>query len=567
MRMSQVLIPTLREDPGEAEIISHRLMLRAGFIRRVAAGIYTYLPLGLRVIRKIENIVREAMNKAGAQEVLMPILSPAELWQETGRWDFYGKELLRCQDRHDRAFCFGPTHEEVITDLFRRDVRSYRHLPLNCYQIQTKFRDEIRPRFGLMRGREFLMKDASSFDRDEPSAQISYQKMYEADQRIFEGCGLRFRAVQADTGLIGGNVSHEFMVLAETGEETILYEETGSYAANVEQAETFPQESVNSEPSRPLQQVNTPGTTTIEQVSAYLQRPSDTLVKTLLYQMDNHDIVAILIRGDHEANDIKIKRVLQATDLHLANPEIVTSLTSAPVGFAGPVNLSNVRILADYAIKPMKNFVVGGNQADTHLVDVNWDRDFHIEQFADLRKAQAGDPSPHNGSPLQTAKGIEVGHVFLLGTKYSKAMGAKFLDDQGKDQFAVMGCYGIGISRTAAACMEQNHDDKGMIWPLPIAPFHVHLLPLSKSDQVKELTQSLYASLIDQNIEVLWDDRNERAGVKFNDADLIGAPFQVTIGEKGLAKGTIEVKHRKTGEIHTLKPEEMEPYLRDQIFS
>ncbi len=567
MRTSQVLIPTLREDPGEAEIISHRLMLRAGFIRKVAAGIYTYLPLGLRVIRKIENIVREEMNKAGAQEVLMPILSPAELWQETGRWDFYGKELLRCQDRHDRAFCFGPTHEEVITDLFRREVRSYRQLPLNCYQIQTKFRDEIRPRFGLMRGREFLMKDAYSFDRDEPSAQISYQKMYEAYQRIFERCGLQFRAVEADTGLIGGNVSHEFMVLAETGEETILYEETGTYAANVEQAETFPQESVNSEPSRPLQQVNTPGTTTIEQVSAYLQRPADTLVKTLLYQIDNHDIVAILIRGDHEANDIKIKRVMQATDLQLANPEIVTSLTSAPVGFAGPVNLPKVRILADYAIKPMKNFVVGGNQADTHLVDVNWDRDFHIEQFADLRKAQAGDPSPHNGSPLQTAKGIEVGHVFLLGTKYSKAMGAKFLDDQGKDQFAVMGCYGIGISRTAAACMEQNHDEKGMIWPLPIAPFHVHLLPLSKSDQVKELTQSLYATLIDQNIEVLWDDRNERAGVKFNDADLIGAPFQVTIGEKGLAKGTIEVKHRKTGEIQTLKPEEMERHLRDLIFS
>ncbi|MCZ6800051.1 MAG: proline--tRNA ligase [Nitrospirae bacterium] len=567
MRMSQVLIPTLREDPGEAEIISHRLMLRAGFIRKVAAGIYTYLPLGLRVIRKIENIVREEMNKAGAQEVLMPILYPAELWQETGRWDFYGKELLRCQDRHDRAFCFGPTHEEVITDLFRREVRSYRQLPLNCYQIQTKFRDEIRPRFGLMRGREFLMKDAYSFDRDEPSAQISYQKMYEAYQRIFERCGLQFRAVEADTGLIGGNVSHEFMVLAETGEETILYEETGSYAANVEQAETFPQESVNSEPSRPLQQVNTPGTTTIEQVSAYLQRPADTLVKTLLYQIDNHDIVAILIRGDHEANDIKIKRVMQATDLQLANPEIVTSLTSAPVGFAGPVNLPNVRILADYAIKPMKNFVVGGNQADTHLVDVNWDRDFHIEQFADLRKAQAGDPSPHNGSPLQAAKGIEVGHVFLLGTKYSKAMGAKFLDDQGKDQFAVMGCYGIGISRTAAACMEQNHDEKGMIWPLPLAPFHVHLLPLSKSDQVKELTQSLYATLIDQNIEVLWDDRNERAGVKFNDADLIGAPFQVTIGEKGLAKGTIEVKHRKTGEIQTLKPEEMERHLRDLIFS
>ncbi len=566
MRTSQLLIPTLREDPGEAEIVSHRLMVRAGLIRKVASGIYTYLPLGLRVIRKIETIIREEMNRAGAQEILMPILAPAELWRETGRWDFYGKELLRCQDRHERDFCFGPTHEEVVTDLFRREVRSYRQLPLNCYQIQTKFRDEIRPRFGLMRGREFIMKDAYSFDQDEEGAKQSYQKMYEAYERIFQRCGLSFRAVQADTGLIGGKTSHEFMVLAETGEETILYDSEGRYAANVEQAEVTPPSPSSPQSPRPKQQVPTPGAKTVEEVCRCLQIDPPHLVKTLLYQTENESL-AVLIRGDHEANEIKIKQFLGVTDLALADSDTVTSLTSALIGFAGPIGLSNLRIIADHAVKAMTNFVVGGNQADIHYIDVNWDRDFSIESFADLRKAQAGDPSPSNGSPLLAAKGIEVGHVFLLGTKYSEAMGASFLDANGQERPAIMGCYGIGVGRTAAASIEQNHGSRGMIWPIPIAPFHVHLLPVTTSEQVQQITKNLYAEMTKRGIEVLWDDRNERAGVKFNDADLIGAPFQVTIGEKGLAQGTIDIKNRRTGEVTKHSPEVVPDYLSNILDS
>jgi len=567
MRTSHVLIPTLREDPGEAEIVSHRLMLRAGMIRKVAAGIYTYLPLGLRVIRKIENIIRQEMNRAGAQEILMPILSPAELWRETGRWDFYGKELLRCQDRHDRDFCFGPTHEEVITDLFRREVRSYRQLPLNCYQIQTKFRDEIRPRFGLMRGREFIMKDAYSFDRDAESARVSYQKMYDAYERIFTRCGLNFRPVEADNGMIGGSMSHEFMVLAETGEETILYEEHGTYAANVERAEVLPPTDASTEESLPLEKVSTPGMKTVEDVCKFLTLAPDRLVKTLLYQTPENTVVAVLVRGDHEANEIKVNRLLGTNELTLAKPETVTKITSAPVGFAGPVGLNGVRILADQAVQAMKNFVVGGNANDTHLRNVNWDRDFKVETFADLRQAKAGDPSPRTQTPLRAAKGIEVGHVFLLGTKYSESMGATFLDDQGNDIMAIMGCYGIGVGRTAAASIEQNHDAKGMIWPAPIAPFHVHLLPVTTSEMVKETTETLYKSLIEAGVEVLWDDRDERAGVKFNDADLIGAPYHVTIGDKGLKNGLIEIKHRRTREVVKIAPTEATSYLTQQLTS
>ncbi len=567
MRTSQVLIPTLREDPVEAEVVSHRLMLRAGMIRKVAAGIYTYLPLGLRVIRKIENIIRQEMNRASAQEILMPILSPAELWRETGRWDFYGKELLRCQDRHGRDFCFGPTHEEVITDLFRREVRSYRQLPLNCYQIQTKFRDEIRPRFGLMRGREFIMKDAYSFDRDEASARVSYQKMYEAYERIFTRCGLNFRPVEADNGMIGGSMSHEFMVLAETGEETILYEENGTYAANVERAEVLPPKEVSTVEPLPLETIHTPGMKTVEDVCKFLTITPDRLVKTLLYQTPDDTIVAVLVRGDHEANEIKVNRLLGTTEITLAQPETVTKMTKAPVGFAGPVGLSGVRIVADQAVQAMKNFVVGGNANDTHLGNVNWDRDFQVETFADLRQAKAGDPSPRNNAPLSAAKGIEVGHVFLLGTKYSEAMGATFLDDQGKETMAIMGCYGIGVGRTAAASIEQNHDAKGMIWPAPIAPFHVHLLPVTNSEMVQDTTQMLYQSMIDAEIEVLWDDRDERAGVKFNDADLIGAPFQVTIGDKGIKNGVIEIKHRRSGEVEKVAPTEATSYLAKQLAS
>ena len=545
MRTSQLLLPTLREDPGEAETISHRLMLRAGLIRKVAAGVYTYLPLGLRIIRKVEQIVREEMNRAGGQELLMPIASPAELWKETGRWDYYGKELIRFKDRHERDFCLGPTHEEVITDLFRREVRSYRQLPLNFYQIQTKFRDEIRPRFGLMRGREFIMKDAYSFDKDEAGARLSYQKMYDAYHRVFSRCGLNFRAVEADTGLIGGTSSHEFMVLADTGEETIVYSESGTYAANVERAEVLPPDHETNEELRPLQTISTPGCRTVEEVTKFLNIDASQLVKTLLYST-KADTVAVLIRGDHDANEIKLKRLLGVTDIELAGPATVEQVTGAPVGFAGPVGLK-VRIVADYAIKGAKNVVVGGNRLDTHLVDVNCPRDFHVEQFADLRNARAGDPSPRKDGVLKATKGIEVGHVFMLGTKYSQAMNASFLDPHGKECLAVMGCYGIGIGRTAAAAVEQNHDDKGIVWPFPIAPFHVHLISLGQSTAAADAAASLYHALEAAGLEVLWDDRDERAGVKFNDADLIGAPYQVIVGDKGLAEGLLEVKSRNTG--------------------
>ena len=552
MRTSQLLLPTLREDPGEAETVSHRLMLRAGLIRKVAAGIYTYLPLGLRIIRKVEQIVREEMNRAGAQELLMPIASPAELWRETGRWDYYGKELIRFKDRHERDFCLGPTHEEVITDLFRREVRSYRQLPLNFYQIQTKFRDEIRPRFGLMRGREFIMKDAYSFDKDEPAARLSYQKMYDAYHHIFARCGLNFRAVEADTGLIGGTSSHEFMVLADTGEETVVYSEPGTYAANVERAEVLPPNDESKEALLPLRSVNTPGCRTVEEVTKFLKVDASKLVKTLLYSTGS-ETVAVLIRGDHDANEIKLKRLLGVTDVELASPATVEKMTGAPVGFAGPVGL-NIRIVADHAVKASANSVVGGNRLDTHLVNVNCPRDFRVEQFADLRNARAGDPSPRKDGILKTTKGIEVGHVFMLGTKYSQAMNASFLDPNGKECLAVMGCYGIGIGRTAAAAVEQNHDDKGIVWPFPIAPFHVHLISLGQSAAVIEAATAVYAALEAVGLEILWDDRDERAGVKFNDADLIGAPYQVIVGDKGLAEGLLEVKSRNTGVKTKLAP-------------
>ncbi len=564
MRTSQSLIPTLREDPGEAETVSHRLMLRAGLIRKVAAGIYTYLPLGLRVIRKIEGLIREEMNRAGAQELLMPIASPAELWRETGRWDFYGKELLRFKDRHERDFCLGPTHEEVITDLIRRDVRSYRQLPLNCYQIQTKFRDEIRPRFGLMRGREFIMKDAYSFDQDDEGARGSYQKMYDAYTRIFTRCGLTFRAVEADTGLIGGSSSHEFMVLAETGEESIVYTEEGGYAANVERAEVPPPTQCSDEPQRPLRKVMTPGVRTIAALADYLKTPPERLVKTLLYQTPK-DTVAVLLRGDHELNEIKLRKLLDVTELEMATPETVTTLTGAPVGFAGPIGLTPMRIIADHAVRVMRNFVVGANEADTHYIDANLDRDFRITAEGDLRNAQAGDPSPRGDGILKIARGIETGHVFMLGTKYSQLMNAKFLDPQGQERLAVMGCYGIGVGRTAAAAIEQNHDAKGIIWPISIAPFHVHLLPLSQGARVLEVAQTLYSQLRSAGVEVLWDDRDERAGVKFNDADLIGAPFQLVIGEKGLAQQSVEVKERKSGAVTKVHPDGACEHLRTAL--
>ncbi|NGZ02054.1 MAG: proline--tRNA ligase [Nitrospira sp. WS238] len=560
MKTSQLLIPTLRDDPGEAETVSHRLMLRAGLIRKVAAGIYTYLPLGLRVIRKIEQIIREEMNRAGAQELLMPIASPAELWKETARWDYYGKELFRFKDRHERDFCLGPTHEEVITDLFRREVRSYRQLPLNFYQIQTKFRDEIRPRFGLMRGREFIMKDAYSFDLDEAGAKISYQRMYDAYTRIFTRCGLTFRAVEADTGLIGGDVSHEFMVLAETGEATVAYSTEGAYAANLERAETCPPTEVDSSPLLPLTPVETPQRRTVEEVTAFLKISPRHLVKTLLYQSGTES-VAVLIRGDHEVNEVKLARLLKINDVALCDPETVQRLTGCPPGFAGPVGLQQVRTLADLAVKGMKNVVIGANRADTHYQNANFNRDFTVEQFADLRNVQSGDPSPRGPGVLTLAKGIEVGQVFLLGTKYSQKMNATILDEQGKERLAIMGCYGIGVGRTAAAAIEQHHDDKGIIWPLPIAPFHVHLLTVSQSEKTTKTAGQLYSDLENAGFEVLWDDRPDRAGVKFNDADLIGIPFQIVIGDKGLADGIVEMKTRRDGTKSRIAPGDLLPHL------
>ncbi|MGA6826037.1 proline--tRNA ligase [Nitrospira sp. NS4] len=564
MKTSQLLIPTLREDPGEAETVSHKLMLRAGMIRKVAAGIYTYLPLGLRVLRKVEQIIREEMNSAGAQEVLMPMASPAELWRETGRWDFYGKELLRFKDRHERDFCLGPTHEEVITDLFRREVKSYRQLPLNFYQIQTKFRDEIRPRFGLMRGREFLMKDAYSFDRDEAGARLNYQKMYDAYHRIFTRCGLTFRAVEADTGLIGGTSSHEFMVLADTGEETIVYSDQGTFAANVERAEVLPPAQTEQEAPKPLQSVSTPNCRSIEEVMAFLKVPANRLVKTLIYTTGK-ETVAVLVRGDHAVNEIKLKKVLGVTEIELAGPATVEKVTGAPVGFAGPVGLKGIPIFADHAVPALRNVVVGANQPDTHYVDANWERDFKADQVLDLRNAQAGDPSPRRDGTLKTTKGIEVGHVFMLGTKYSKAMNATFLDPQGKECLAIMGCYGIGVSRSAAASIEQNHDERGIIWPFPIAPFHVHLIPVSQSEKTAAATAAIYTDLVAGGFEVLWDDRDDRAGVKFNDADLIGAPFQVVVGDKGLAEGVVEVKVRRSGVKTRIAPAELLQHLRATV--
>lgn len=555
----------MRQDPGEAEVISHRLMLRAGMIRKVAAGIYSYLPLGLRVIRKVENIIREEMNRAGAQEVLLPVLSPSELWQETGRWDFYGKELFRLRDRHDRDFCLGPTHEEVITDLFRREVRSYRQLPLTMYQIQTKFRDEIRPRFGLMRGREFIMKDAYSFDQDESGAKHSYQLMYDAYCRIFTRTGLKFRPVEADTGLIGGISSHEFMVLANTGEDLIVYDPGSDYAANVERAHLGPSESANPGTPLPLEKVSTPGATSVEDVCTFLKVPPARLVKTLLYQTGKKDITAVLIRGDHQANEIKIQRFLGIHELTLAPPDLVSQFTRAPLGFVGPVGLSNIRVLADYAVAAMDNFIVGGNEADAHYVNTNLNRDFRIDGSGDFRQAQAGDPSPVTKTPMETARGIEVGHVFMLGTKYSEQMGATFLDAQGQTLPAIMGCYGIGVGRTAASAIEQNHDEKGICWPVPIAPFQVHLVPVSNSEQTRKVADQLYQDCFAQHLDVIMDDRDERGGVKFNDADLLGMPYQIVIGDKGLTRKVLEIKDRKTGQKSEVPPEQACRWIHDKI--
>ena len=550
MRYSQYFIPTIKETPSDAEVISHQLMLRAGMIRKLASGVYNYLPLGLRSVRKFEQIVREEMNRAGAIEILMPTVQPAELWQESGRWEQYGKELLRFRDRKDAEFCLGPTHEEVVTDLVRREVKSYRQLPLNLYQIQGKFRDEIRPRFGLMRGREFIMKDAYSFDVDSDAADLSYDRMYQAYRRIFERCGLNFRAVEADTGSIGGSSSHEFMVLADSGEDAIVSCSACQYAANVEKAEVRPLAVPEHAEPRSLERVATPGKRSIEEVSAFLGIDAATMVKTLVLMADNEPVVALL-RGDHELNEIKLKNFLGCDQLEMASDEVVARVTGAPTGFAGPVGLA-ARMIADLAVKGMRNFVTGGNGTDLHLKNVNIERDCPVGTFADIRNVVHGDACPRcDNGRLEIWRGIEVGHVFKLGIKYSKALNATYLDADGKEQIIFMGCYGIGIGRTVAACIEQNHDDDGIIFPLPIAPFHciISAINYRKEEMVKNACDDIYARLAAAGVEVLLDDRDERPGVKFKDADLIGIPLRIVVGSKNLAEGKVELKSRRTGDV------------------
>jgi prolyl-tRNA synthetase len=567
MRYSQYLLPTLKEVPSEAEVPSHQLMFRAGMIRKLASGIYSYLPLGLRSIQKVESIIREEMNRAGAIEVLLPFVQPAEIWQESHRWEEYGKELLRFKDRHNRDCCLGPTHEEVITDIARREIRSYRQMPINLYQIQTKFRDEIRPRFGVMRAREFIMKDAYSFDVGEKEADISYQKMVEAYTRIFTRCGLKFRMVEAESGVIGGSFSHEFMVLAETGEETIISCVSCSYAANIEKADfkrPQPVGYLGQGSLKPLQKVLTPDKRTVEEVTQFLHVLPQDLVKTLIFETDKGPFAA-LARGDHEISEKKLKGAWGTEDLQLAREEIVEELTHAPKGFAGPIGLS-IPMIADLDIQKMANFVTGANEKDAHLVNVNLTRDFEVSQFLDIRKFSPGDHCPLCYGETRMDKGIEVGHTFKLGIKYSRAMGATYLDDQGKEKEIIMGCYGIGLGRTVAAAIEQSYDQNGIIFPMPIAPFQVLILPVNmKIDLLREAAEQLYQNLLANETEVLYDDREETPGVKFKDADLIGIPLRVTLGEKNLKRGLVEIKKRRTGEILLSKKEEVIPKIKEMI--
>lgn len=552
MRYSNYFIPTHKEVPADAEVISHQLMIRAGMIRKLTSGIYTYLPAGLRSIKKVEQIVREEMDRAGAIEILMPAVQPAELWQESGRWDFYGRELLRFRDRHNRDACFGPTHEEVITDLVRKEIHSYKQMPINFYQIQTKFRDEIRPRFGIMRAREFIMKDAYSFDVDEAGANKSYEAMYGAYTRIFERCGLKFRAVEADTGSIGGSYSHEFMVLADTGEDEIINCPGCRYAANLERAEVMPMEKTPTndvEEMEPLTEVETPDVKTVEEVTDFLSIQPSQLVKTLIYLKDETETLGVLVRGDHELNEAKLKNAVGAQTVEMAAPAVVEEVTGAPVGFAGPVGL-DIKLVADQALQGFRNFVTGGNQKDLHLKGVNLERDVKVGAFGDLRTITPQDPCPRCGQAISFGRGIEVGHIFKLGTKYSEALKAVYLNEQGKEQPIIMGCYGIGVGRTVAAAIEQNHDDNGIIFPIPIAPFEVTLLPLQIHDSgVMDAAERLYAELMDLGVDAILDDRNERAGVKFNDADLMGIPLRVTIGSRGIQNGQMELKLRSESEI------------------
>ncbi len=566
MRLSKTLIPTLKEAPAEAEIPSHILMVRGGYLRKVAAGVYSFLPLGWRVVQKISRIIREEMNRAGAQEVFLPAVIPAELWQESGRWDQYGEQLLRFKDRKGADFVIGPTHEETMVDLVRGDVRSYRQLPLNLFQIQTKFRDELRARAGLMRGREFIMKDAYSFHTTEEDARREYQNMYDAYTRIFSRCGLAFRAVEADTGAIGGSLSHEFQVLTETGEDALLACDSCSYAANVEEARA--RTPVESTPgTAAMEKVATPGKKTIEDVSSFLGVAAKDLVKTLIYVADGKP-VAVLVRGDRNLNEIKLKRELKARELVLANDKVVEDATSAPVGFAGPVGLK-IPIYCDVEVCAMASFVCGANAADAHYKNVVAKRDYTPTVCGDFRDAAIGDACPRcEKGHFAGYRGVEVGQVFFLGTKYSAPMKCNFLDTDGKEKPMIMGCYGIGVTRIAAAAIEQNHDKDGIVWPVAIAPFEVALVSLQVGDaQVTEVAERLYAELGKAGIEVLFDERDERPGVKFKDADLVGLPYRIAVGKKGVAEGVVELKARRSPEVIKVKIDEVVRMVADKVIA
>jgi prolyl-tRNA synthetase len=549
MRWSRYYLSTTREVPNDAEVVSHQLMIRAGMIKKLAAGIYSYLPFGLRSLAKMQAIVRREMNAAGAIELSLPAIQPAELWMESGRWQKYGKELLRIKDRHERDFCFGPTHEEVITDIVRRDLRSYRQLPVNLYQIQTKFRDEIRPRFGLMRGREFLMKDAYSFHATPESLDETYEAMRRAYCRIFEACRLDYTVVEADTGTIGGSSSHEFMVVAATGESAVVSCAACGYGANVEKAETRALAAPDGGPPAPARKLATPGKASVQEVATFLGVPPSRVVKTLVYETDKEFVVA-LVRGDREINEVKLANAVDAQHLALASEDKVRKVSGAAVGFAGPVGLPReIRVVADPSVGELVNFACGANEADMHWVDVNWERDLPRPAFVDLLLVNEGDACPRCGEPLRLSRGIEVGHIFKLGSKYSSAMQCLFTDEKGDSAPMIMGCYGLGIGRTVAAAIEQNHDGDGIIWPLPLAPFEVLVIGMNPNDvDGSRAAEALAANLESRGIEVLHDDRDERPGVKFKDADLVGVPIRAVVGGKALAGGHVELSRRRDRE-------------------
>jgi prolyl-tRNA synthetase len=567
MRFSEFGLTTLKEVPAEAEIVSHKLMLRAGLIRRLASGLFTWMPLGLRVLRKVEAIIREEMDRAGALELLMPAVQPAELWEKTGRWDQYGPLLLRMQDRHDREFCFGPTHEEIITDLARKEIRSYKQLPVNFYQIQMKFRDEIRPRFGVMRAREFLMKDAYSFHLTQQSLDETYQLMFETYQKIFKRTGLDFRPVAADSGSIGGNLSHEFHVLADSGEDAIAFSDESDYAANVELAEAMAETDSRPEPKHEMQRVDTPDQHTIEEVSKFLDVPPGQCVKTLLVRGNNNDVVALILRGDHELNAVKaVKLEAVAEPIQMAGADEIRSVAGCSAGSIGPVGLG-CKILVDRSASVLTDFVCGANEDGVHLTGVNWGRDLPEAEVVDIRNVVNGDPSPDGKGQLSVARGIEVGHVFQLGDKYSSKMKAEVLDENGKAVTMTMGCYGIGVSRIVAAAIEQNHDDRGIIWPQAIAPFEIALTPVNmhKSVRLREATDELYQQLTAAGFDVLYDDRKARPGVIFADMELIGIPHRVVISDRSLDNGTIEYKGRTDAEKTDVAMGDLMQFLRDKL--